>query len=405
MADLYPNYATLAANETEGVDYTRTALTPAGATWASIAIHGGGIERGSGEMARQVAGSHMRLYEFAGLKSSGNQDLHITSTNFDEPLGVALVAGSQRTLSFHGYVGAAGVAETAVGGLDADLVGRITTALTDAGFAVVSAPSEIAGTDPANICNENLRGGGVQLEMSRAQRDRFFPGGATASGVAAGRTPEFYRYARAVASTYTGYGRMSLGSANVSRWALLPVALADVTVSATVATDRLAAGGGQFLHLAARLTDTSNCYLARLELSPTQQVILTLRKRVGGVESLIAQHTSTLTHTAGGRIAWEIDVAGDRLRARAWAASGSRPDWQITTTDPALTAAGQVGVRSLLSSAYTGPLPVVASYGDLRVASPAYQSVLLDARGVNGITRTWPAGTDVNVWQPAVAPL
>lgn len=48
MADLYATYAALAAAEVEGVGYSRTAVAPAGATWSSIAIHGGGIETGSG---------------------------------------------------------------------------------------------------------------------------------------------------------------------------------------------------------------------------------------------------------------------------------------------------------------------------------------------------------------------
>ena len=372
MADLYASYTALAAAETEGVSYSRTAVTVSGATWASIAIHGGGIERGSGEMARQVAGDYMSFYEFAGLKSSGNQDLHVTSTNFDEPMAVSLVAASSRTLSFHGFTGTAGVAETAVGGLDSELVDRVTAALTGAGFAVVSAPSEIAGTDPTNICNENARSAGVQLEMSKALRDSFFPGGASAAAAAAGlRTGAFYRYAAAVQSAYLGYGRMSMGSVNNSRWALQPAPGADVTLSASVSTDKLAAGGGQFLALVARYADASNCYLARLEYSTTQTVILTLRKRVAGTESLLVQFTTALTHTVGGRVAWELRVSGSTLKARAWAAGTAKPDWQLTTTDTSLTAAGQVGLRSILSSTNTNTLPVIASYDDFVVAAPA----------------------------------
>lgn len=404
MADKYSSYADLAAHETEGVDYSRTAVTVPGATWCAIAIHGGGIERGSGEMAAQVAGAFMSRYEFAGLKSSGNVDLHLTSTVFDEPLGVALVAAHSRCLSFHGYVGTAGVAETAIGGLDSVLVARVTAELLAAGFAVVTAPSEIAGTDPANICNKTSTSAGVQLEMSRALRDSFFPGGATSTGAAAGRTDTFYRYARAVQRAYIGYGRISVGAINSSRWALLPVSLTDVRVSSSVATDKLASGGSVFAGLAARFADTNNTYLARLEFSTTQQVILTLRKRVGGTESLISQFTTGLTHTVGGRICWELDVAGSTLQARAWADGTPPPWWQLASTDTSLTAAGQVGLRSILSTTYSGILPVVATYGPVRVES-SYQTVQIDARAVNGIARGWPAGTDVDVWTPAVVPL
>lgn len=400
MTDLYANYAQLAAAETEGVDYSRTTTTVSGATWCAIAIHGGGIERGSGEMARQVAGTWMSWYEFAGLKSSGNGDLHITSTNFDEPNCVTLVAGSQRTLSFHGFTGTAGVAQTAIGGLDTELVNRITAALTAAGFTVTTTPSEIAGTDPANICNQNASSAGVQLEMSKALRDSFFPGGATAAGVAAGRTETFWRYARAVQSAYIGYGRISMGSINVSRWALLPVSIADGTVTASFATDKLAAGGSQFLAVAGRWLDASNCYLARLDLAVGGAITLTIRKRVAGTETLLATYATGLTHTVGGRVTCSLDMAGSTLRAKAWTGT-TVPGWQVTHADASpLTAAGQMGVRGILSTANTNTLPVVATVGDVRVDGP-YQSAVVDARAVNGVQRAWPAGTEVDVWTPA----
>jgi phage replication-related protein YjqB (UPF0714/DUF867 family) len=204
MADLYASYAALAAAETEGVDYARIAVTPAGATLASIAIHGGGIEAGSGEMARYIAdgGKRFAYYEFAGIKPSNNVDLHLTSTVFDEPIGVALVAASTRTLSMHGYTGTTGVAETSVGGLDGPLKDWVIRSLRAAGFGVITAPSEIAGTDPANICSRNAAGGGVQLEMSRTLRESFFPGSTTSRAVrdSGQRTATFYAYADALIS-------------------------------------------------------------------------------------------------------------------------------------------------------------------------------------------------------------
>lgn len=198
---VYASYAALAAVEVEGVDYLRTVVTVPGARYASVAIHGGGIEAGSGEMAQYVAGTTMSYYEFDGIKPTGNSALHITSTLFDEPLGVALISACQRALSFHGFAGTVGVAETAVGGGDAVRARLVANALTNAGFTVITAPSEIAGSDPANFCNR-ATSGGVQLEMSNALRQSFFPGGSTSkatrdSGV---REPAFYAYAAAVLS-------------------------------------------------------------------------------------------------------------------------------------------------------------------------------------------------------------
>ncbi|WP_406420910.1 poly-gamma-glutamate hydrolase family protein [Streptomyces sp. NBC_00842] len=379
-----------------------------GATWAAIAIHGGGIEGGSGEMAREISrgGGRMAYYEFAGLKSSGNTDLHVTSTNFDEPMAIAMVAGVRRCLSFHGYVGTDGVPETAIGGLDTDLVARLTSSLTRAGFLVTTAPSEIAGTDPLNICNRTATSAGVQLELSRALRNSFFPGGVNTKAVrdSGARTETFYRYASAVRAAYLGRGLMTMDSINVSRWALMPGPSSNVNLSATVATDVLAAGGGQFLALAARATDTNNCYLARLELSATQTVILTLRKRVAGTETLLVQNTTDLTHTANARFAIRFQVTGTTLRARVWPATAPEPTaWQLETTDTDLTDTGQVGMRTILSTAYTGALPVVASWADFDAASTVQYFAV--TRAVNGISKPQTTSTDVRLAVPTTVAL
>jgi phage replication-related protein YjqB (UPF0714/DUF867 family) len=404
VADLYANYAALAAAETEGVDYTRTAVIPTGATWCSVAIHGGGIEAGSGEIAKEVAGSTMRFYEFAGLKTSGNVDLHLTSTVFDEPTAVGLIAASRRCLSFHGYAGETSVPDTAVGGLDTVLVNRITMALRGAGFAVVNAPSEIAGTDPDNICNSTTTGAGVQLELSRAQREAFFPGGdlSQAMRVSGQRTDAFHAYAAAVQSAYRGHALVSQTSVNVSRYCLIPAPSPDIGFTATVATDKLAAGGGQFLHLVARYLNTSNSYLARLDFTTAQAVILTLRKRVAGTETLLVQHTTGLTHAAGRRFRIRFQLAGTTLRAKAWYASQAEPEaWQLETTDTSLTAAGQMGMRSLLSTASTTLLPVTASWGDLATGRQEFTVV----RSVNGIVKPHAAGTPVSLARKSIVRL
>ncbi|MGW1295165.1 poly-gamma-glutamate hydrolase family protein [Streptomyces sp. NPDC002533] len=408
MADLYATYAALAAAETEGVDYSRTAVAPAGATWAAIAIHGGGIEGGSGEIAREVSGGGTRMayYEFAGLKSSGNTDLHITSTNFDEPQAISLVGGVRRCLSFHGYAGTTGVPVTAIGGLDTALVARITASLSVAGFTVTDAPSEIAGTNPANICNKTTSSAGVQLELSRAQRDAFFPGGQNTAAVrnSGARTAEFYRYAAAIRAAYTGRGLIAVSAINASRYCLLPAPAANVDLVATVATDVLAVGGGHFLALAARYTDGNNMYLARLDFTTAQAVVLTLRKRVGGTETSLGQHTTGLTHTVGGRVAVRLQVVGSALKAKAWAAGTAEPvGWQVEVTDTDLTAAGEIGMRTILSSANSNSLPVTASWGDFTtLGSPQAMAV---TRSVNGIVKPHLAGADVRLAEPTICAL
>lgn len=202
MGDRYDNYAELAAVEEEGVDYTRTVLNVPTTSWAAIAIHGGGIEAGSGELALAVADGLMDAYVFAGIKAQHNSDLHITSIDFDEPQCLALLGGADRTISFHGYTGATGEAETALGGMDSDLERAISIALTNSGFTCTSGSREIAGTNPRNICNQNQRGAGVQLELSHALRKSFFPDGdlSRATRESGQRTRRFHDYVAAIKS-------------------------------------------------------------------------------------------------------------------------------------------------------------------------------------------------------------
>ncbi|MER8158170.1 poly-gamma-glutamate hydrolase family protein [Streptomyces sp. NPDC094472] len=407
MPDLYSSYTDLAAHEVEGVSYERRSVPVASATWAAIAIHGGGIEAGSGEMARYVAAGRMQHYEFAGIKSSGNFDLHVTSTNFDEPICQGIVFNSRRCLSFHGYTGAAGVPETSLGGLDTDTAARIGDALTRAGFRVVTAAQEINGNDPDNIANRTLLGAGVQLEMSNALRASFFPGGDLSRAMrdSGQRTPAFYAYANAVLSAYNNQGMISQGSINVSRWATVPWSSADVDVVCAMGTDKLAVGGPHFLHLAGRVADTDNCYLARLACNVDQTLTLTLRKRVAGAETLLAtaQNTAGFTHAAG-RMFWlRLQITGSTLRARIWQDGRAEPpDWAVTTTDSSLTAAGAIGTRSILSSANTNTLPVTASYDGFQQLTPQRMTV---TRSVNGIVKTHTTGTPMQLAQPAIVAL
>lgn len=107
-------------------------------------------------------------------------------------------------------------------------------------------------------------------------------------------------------------------------------------------------------------------YLARLDFTGTQTVILTLRKRVAATETLLIQQTTDLTHVADARYAMRFQVVGTTLRAKAWAVAQREPSmWQVETTDTSLSAAGQIGMRSILSTLNTNVLPVTVSWGGL----------------------------------------
>lgn len=408
MADLYASYTDLAAHQTEGVDYERRTVAVTGASWASIAIHGGGIEQGAGEMARAVGAGLMQHYEFAGIMPANNFDtLHVTSTNFDEPICTGMVTAAKRCLSFHGYSGTDDLPETSIGGLDTFMKGRVAAALTRAGFRVITAAQEISGSDPANIANKTSISAGVQVEMSHALRASFFPGGDLSRSMrdSGQRTADFNAYVAAVRAAYLGSGQVSLGSVNNSRWTTVPYGAADIDIAASVATDVLAAGGSHFVALVGRFADVNNCYLARVDFSTTQTVTLTLRKRVASVETLLATATGTsnLVHAANTLFSVRFQIAGSALQAKVWPASmGEPPTWSVTVTDTDLTRPGSIGTRSILSTANTNTLPVVASYSAFQQVTPQRMTV---TRAVNGISKAHTAGEDLRLAYPAIVAL
>ncbi|MFD7835583.1 poly-gamma-glutamate hydrolase family protein [Streptomyces sp. NPDC059761] len=202
MADLYGTYAALASARQIGVDYRLLRRIPPGSRLCHIAIHGGGIEPGTTEIADYLAASVSRFYSFDAMQPSNNGDLHITATNFDEPQALALVAASDFVISWHGADGTDPV--TYLGGLDTDTGSRIRAALEQAGFTVMAPPSGIEGSAPTNICNRGSRSMGVQMELTRALRESFFEDFSRGGRESGPRTGAFYTYMTAVQTALNG---------------------------------------------------------------------------------------------------------------------------------------------------------------------------------------------------------
>jgi phage replication-related protein YjqB (UPF0714/DUF867 family) len=174
MRDRYVTIAELERAERRGIGF-QTILRPGSTEWAVLAPHGGGIEPGTSELARAIAGTEHSLYLFEGLRLSGNSRLHITSTNFDDPPALHLLAHLPRALTVHG----SGDREPriAIGGLDTLSGERILDALRESGLpAEWDTNEDHPGTSPRNLCNRNARGTGVQLECSLALRRMMFAG-------------------------------------------------------------------------------------------------------------------------------------------------------------------------------------------------------------------------------------
>jgi len=194
-SDTYANFAELSAAKIQGTDYKIVSRnTPS--TTAVFAIHGGAIEPGTSELADTIAGAAFDFYSFYGTMSKDNSTLHITSTNFDEPIARTLAHSSTKTLSIHGFASSDKL--TYVSGLDTVTVNKVKAKLTAAGFQVADPPGYLAGTSPLNITNDNLSHAGVQIELSTGLRSTFFSG-LTSKGLQT-KTPEFTKYTNAIKS-------------------------------------------------------------------------------------------------------------------------------------------------------------------------------------------------------------
>lgn len=169
MTSPYRRFEELSQQEVEGRDYQiRVRLRDERVL--IMAPHGGKIEPTTCMIAEAIAGENYSYYSFDGLKSQGNSVLHIESHLFDEPRAVQAVKNADVVITVHGQLNHQ-EGFIMVGGLHVDLRSDIRRRLEAAGFQTRTPPEGLQGIDPENICNRGRLKGGVQLEISRKERD------------------------------------------------------------------------------------------------------------------------------------------------------------------------------------------------------------------------------------------
>jgi phage replication-related protein YjqB (UPF0714/DUF867 family) len=158
-----------------------------------MAIHGGGIEPGTSEIALAAAGYHPAtllpatdgrglhdFWIFEGLLREDNEDLHVTATNYNEPIATELVENARLCISLHGCSDTkANMSNThplgliQIGGLDFELRDLVLAELTAAGIPAENA-TVLKGEETENIGNKTQLGGCAQLEMGASYRASLF---------------------------------------------------------------------------------------------------------------------------------------------------------------------------------------------------------------------------------------
>lgn len=165
----YHSFCDLAAVETGGYRiewYSRISkilvMTP----------HGGGIEPGTSEIVRALAGNEFSWYCFDGTNLNGNDHLHITSARFNEPILAGILSSTQIVLAVHGCRSRRKI--VFVGGLHNQWVLCFIDAFRQAGFEAERGEYNISGTSPRNICNRGISRQGVQIELTEGLRRDLF---------------------------------------------------------------------------------------------------------------------------------------------------------------------------------------------------------------------------------------
>jgi phage replication-related protein YjqB (UPF0714/DUF867 family) len=171
----YRRFEELLNGEEEGVDFSRIVIAR-NSPLAIVALHGGGIEPGTSEIAQAIAGNDYSLYCFESLKANGSELLHITSHDFDDPLCLNLIKTAQVVISIHGCSGDGKGAGVFIGGRHKQLQKQLSDTLQQAGFLVAPGAGRYPGQHRDNVCNLGQAGAGIQLEISLGVRHKMFAG-------------------------------------------------------------------------------------------------------------------------------------------------------------------------------------------------------------------------------------
>jgi hypothetical protein len=141
----------------------------------------------------------------------------------------------------------------------------------------------------------------------------------------------------------------------------------DITFDATV--NAVQTGTGSYLGLSLREIAGQQYISPVLEFTTSGTIRCDLYEYDGTTLGLVGFATQPgLTYTAGTVIRARCQLSGDRMRMKAWLASGTEPAaWAFDLRVKAALAGDQTGIRSTVFTANTNTLPVVFTVDNLTI--------------------------------------
>jgi hypothetical protein len=207
-----------------------------------------------------------------------------------------------------------------------------------------------------------------------------------------------------VATDYTvsgTYGAQVLSTLDTTRRTAIPSPGPDVDIYCDMTASAAATGDSLYGAITARMLDANNLYMLRAEFTTGGALLMTVRKMVTGTQTQIgATYTApTGTYTPGTFVRFRFQVTGSTLRAKCWRTTDPEPSsWHIDTTDTALTAANQIGTRSVRITGNTNAASVEIRYDNYEIVNPQVYQV---TRSANRVVKAQTAGTPVALARPA----
>ncbi len=205
-------------------------------------------------------------------------------------------------------------------------------------------------------------------------------------------------------STNGTYAVQVLATLDTSRRTAVTADHADFDIYCDVTASAAATGDSLYGAVTARMLDANNMMMARLEFTTGGNAILTVRKMVAGTQTQIgASYTLPSGYAPGTFVRVRFQGQGSQFQAKMWLASAAEPArWHITGTDTAITAANQIGTRSIRSTGNTNAASVEIRYDNFDVVNPQRLTVM---RSQNGVVKSHAAGAGISLAQPAIRAL